>query len=84
MTTETITFTESGTFAALYAAQDWLRQHGYSYGSQQRGSPTAIKKGDYIIGKWRNLSADDRAEMDGTMEGDFRDGPVTIKIKAGV
>lgn len=81
MTTKT--FTQTGAFQALMAAQDWLDQRGYSYGSQQRGAPTAIKKGDHIIGKWRNLDASDRAVMDGTMEGDFRNGPVTIKLKDG-
>lgn len=83
MSSETITFTETGTFKALDAARDWLRQRGYSDGCLQQGAPIAIKKGNHIIGKWRNLDASDRAVMDGTMEGDFRNGPVTIKLKDG-
>lgn len=77
-----IQFTGTKTFEALDAAQDYLRKNGYSFGSLQRQAPIAIKKGDYIIGKWRNLSVSDKAEMDGIIEGDFRDGPVEIKFKA--
>ena len=82
MESKTITFTQGGTFEALEAAKAWLTENGYSYGSSQRDGPTAIKKGDCAISKWRNLSAGDRAVMDGTMDGDFRNGPVTIRIKA--
>lgn len=38
-------------------------------------------RGDVLIAKWHNLSAKERAECDGVMTGDFRNGPVTINIK---
>lgn len=82
MTTKLIEFLGHSTFDALYKAQNWLTENGYSYGRQERGAPTGIKRGDCIISKWRNLSAADRAAMDGVMEGDFRNGPVMIRIKA--
>lgn len=36
--------------------------------------------GDWAIAKWRNLSPAERKQLDGRMEGDFRHGPVTIRI----
>lgn len=77
----TITFPDQGTFAAVGAACKWLSENGYSYGSMQRGAPIGIMKGDYAISKWRNLSAADVADLDGYMQGDFRNGPVIISFK---
>lgn len=76
-----IVFDQVGTFAALYAAQDWCKANGISYGSSQAGAPTGLLRGDFAISKWRNLSTSERAELDGTMTGDFRNGPVTIDLK---
>jgi hypothetical protein len=50
---------------ALNSAKRWLKAHGYSYGRLQRGARIAVYKGDCVIGKWRTLSTQDRAEMDG-------------------
>ena len=78
----TKTFTEISPhddFAAVNAAEKWLRENGYSVGVMQAHSPRGIIKGDVIIAKWRNLSSKDRAELDGEMIGG-RGGPVTIKI----
>lgn len=73
-------FNESGDFAALNAAQKWCRDNGISYGSLQRDDPVGLMVGDYDIAKWRNLSATDRAELDGTLTGDKRNGPVLIEL----
>ena len=75
-----LVFNESGDFAALNAAQAWCRDHGISYGSLQRDDPVGLMVGDYDIAKWRNLSASDRAQLDGTLTGDKRNGPVTIQL----
>jgi hypothetical protein len=74
-------FNQSGTFAALYAAQKWCRDNGISYGSLCRESPVGLMRGDVTIAKWRNLTAKERAECDGVMTGNFRDGPVCIEMK---
>jgi hypothetical protein len=76
-----IVFDQVGTFAALYAAQDWCKANGVSYGSSQSGAPTGLMRGKVIISKWRNLSNAERADLDGTMTGDMRNGPITIEIK---
>jgi hypothetical protein len=69
-------------FAAYHAAEKWLKENGYSYGSMCSPEPTAIMKGDIHIAKWRNLSAKERAEVHGkiTTESDFRNGPIIVTI----
>ncbi|HFF8969400.1 hypothetical protein [Serratia marcescens] len=75
-------FDQKGTFKALYACETWLRDNGYSYGSSCRGGPTGVLKGDFIIAKWRNLTQKERDGLHGIIEGDFREGPVTLHLKA--
>jgi hypothetical protein len=74
------TFDQQGDFAANYAAEQWLREAGYSVGIMERGSPRGILRGNYLIMKWRNLSPQDRKALDGQMTGDMRNGPVTVEI----
>lgn len=71
MTTEvTYEFQGDGSdFSALAEAEKWLRDHGFSVGSMQRGDPRGILFGDWDIAKWRNLSDQDKKELDGTMVG---------------
>jgi hypothetical protein len=76
----TITFNNAGTFAANYAAEDFARSCGFSVGSMQRGAPRGILYGDYLISKWRNMSRKEILALHGVMEGDFREGPVTIRL----
>ena len=45
------TFTEPGTFQALYAAEKWLDENGYSYGPGSAMHPTPVLKGDFMIVK---------------------------------
>lgn len=75
------TFSQPGTFKALHAAQEWLTQNGYSYGSTCVMHPTGILKGDYCIAKWRNLTKKEIRELDGSFDGDLREGPVTVRLK---
>lgn len=67
-------------FSGWQAALDWCRENGYSYGPMQAGSPTGIAKGEVSIAKWRNIPSEDYHLLSGTIEGDFRDGTVTVKI----
>ncbi len=74
-------FEVKGTFQSLYTAQGWCTENGYSYGSLCGNSPVALWKGDCDIAKWKNLSQQDKKEMDGVMlSNDFREGKVIIKI----
>lgn len=75
-------FDQPGTFQALYAAQTWLTQNGYSYGSTCVDQPVGILKGDYCIAKWRNLTRAEIAVLDGRLEGDVRNGPLTVTLNA--
>ncbi|GFM49014.1 hypothetical protein K5D38_04860 [Pseudomonas cichorii] len=75
------TFSNPGTFKALWAAQEWLQQNGYSYGSTCREMPIGILKGDYVIAKWKNLTQQEISELDGDLQGDMREGPITVTLK---
>ena len=74
-------FTGTKDFEAFHLAADYAEQMGYSVGSLQRDSPVGLKKGNYIVSKWRNLSSKDKQELDGMLiSRDFRKGPVTLKV----
>ena len=74
-------FDQQGTWAALHEAQEWLTLNGYSYSSTCSMGPVGILKGDYVIAKWHNLSRKERAELDGTLDGNFREGPLVLRLK---
>lgn len=76
-----ISFEREGPFESWYACQRWLTERGYSFGSTCVMSPVGVLKGDYTIAKWRNLTPKERAELDGSVSGDFRNGPVTLTLK---
>jgi hypothetical protein len=86
MTTSTteeikVVFEQKGDFQAVAAAEDWCRERGISVGSMERGNPRGLLRGDFAIAKWRNLSVQERIDLDGAMTGDMRNGPVIIRIK---
>jgi hypothetical protein len=74
------TFDNQGDFKANYAAEQFLRERGFSVGSMQRGDPRGILFGHYDIQKWRNLRKADIQALHGVMRGDMRNGPVTIEL----
>jgi|SRR6187402_1619229 len=79
---------EGVTFGAMYEAQRWLKDNGYSYGSTDTdirtcgNYPVAIMKGSYILPqKWHNFTAQDKIMADGVMIAfDWREGDVRIII----
>lgn len=83
MADQVITFTQEGEFQAYYAACAWCEENGYSHGSMQRDAPIGILRGDWIIAKWRNLSAEERQQLDGTITRieTFREAPIHVVIK---
>lgn len=78
-------FSKPGDFQGLYAAENWLVDNGYSFGSTCIQSPNvAIYKGEYLGSgwKWRHLSMKERSEVHGVMSSrDYRNGEVKIEIK---
>lgn len=74
------TFSQSGDFEAMSAAEQFLAVAGFSCGTTQRGDPRGIMFGDFDIQKWRNLSNRDRNDLHGHMTGNMREGPVKIEI----
>lgn len=77
-----VEFEQIDTFAAWRAALDFCKQMGISVGTQCAGKPVGLMWGDVRIAKWRNLSKREIAELDGTIVGDRRGGPLVLKIKA--
>lgn len=77
-------FKVDGTFQSMYAAQAWLKENGYDYGSTCAMSPTAIVKGEYesydLPQKWKNFSYVEKNMVHGVMVGDNREGPVFVRI----
>ena len=78
------TFKVPGTFQSMYAAQRWVKENGYSYGSTSAMQPTAVMKGDYysyiLPEKMKNFTAKEKASVHGIIFGDMREGPVTVHI----
>ena len=73
-------FTEAGTWKAMYAAQGWLKENGYSYGSTDGLNPQGfIYQSEWpFTQKWHNMSADEKRACDGVIIGELREGPVTL------
>ncbi len=68
------------TFGAHYAAQKWLRENGYSYGSSSHNGPAGIVKGNVAIAKYRHLSSADKDSMDGWLySGRDQDAKIIFK-----
>jgi hypothetical protein len=68
------------TFSALYEAQKWLRDNGYSYGSSSIDSPIGVHKGDCYISKWRNMTKKEQKNLDGRLYAG-REGSAKLVLK---
>ena len=68
----------------MYAANQWCRENGYSYGSTCAPIPyQGLLKGENIlIAKWKNLTKEEIAQLDGVMisVGDRREGAMRVLI----
>lgn len=75
------TFDQTGDWQAITAAEQWCKEQGISWGRMCGSSPIGLKRGEWDIMKWRNLSQEDINGLDGTITGDMRNGPVTVNLK---
>ncbi|WP_145517356.1 hypothetical protein [Yersinia mollaretii] len=76
-------FKQKGDFKAWLACQTWLDDRGYSYGSTSaRAQGVGVLKGDFLIAKMHNLTEQEISQLDGIVDGNFRDGPVTLRLKS--
>lgn len=76
--TQAKTFVGHETFKAYHMAEEFCRENGFSVGRMCNPMPTGIKRGDWDIQKWKNLSPSDKQLMDGVIVGNFRNGPVEL------
>ena len=80
----TKSFTVPGTFQSMYAAQKYVKELGYDYGSTSAMEPTAIMKGNYgdydLPQKMKNFTAKEKKMVHGIIYGDMREGPVNVHI----
>ena len=83
-TQQNFTKKEDRPFDALYQAQSYLKDLGYSYGSLSvTSSPNvAVRKGEYDLPeKWHNLDKKEIASIDGVIRSlDYREGQVTVML----
>ncbi len=70
-----------GNFEACREAEAWCEERGISVGVVERGQPRGLVSHPCHIAKWSNLSGVERRQMEGTMTGDMRHGPVTIELR---
>jgi hypothetical protein len=77
-----LTFKEKGTFESYYAAERWLHENSFEYGSMDAGNPIAIQLDNYTLPqKWHNFDAEDKSLVDGIMTStDWREGEVKVII----
>jgi hypothetical protein len=74
-------FKVDGTFESMYAAQGWLLENGYSYGSTCSMMPVAVIKGEYNLPqKWKNFTSEQKDMAHGVIVGEMREGPVYVRI----
>lgn len=69
-------------FKGYYAAEKAAKSAGYTTGSMERDKPIAVFSADieHYAPKWRHLMQSDKKLLAGTIEGDERNGPVTLTI----
>lgn len=77
-----VDFNSELAFRAYTKACEFARSLGMSVGSLQSSAPTALIRGDVLVAKWRDLSRDERAQLDGVIVGDKRNGPVTVHYRS--
>lgn len=66
----------------MLTRKGWCRENGISVGQSSATGPTGLLFGKYDwIAKWRNLTPKERGDLHGTMDGNFREGPVVIDLK---
>lgn len=69
-------------FKGFYAAEKAARCAGFTTGSMERDRPIAVFGADieHYTPKWRHLTQEDKKLLSGIIEGDKRNGPVTLTI----
>lgn len=67
-------------FKAVYAAEKWLTEHGYSFGCMCYPDPIGVMKGAHNIPKWKHLTKAGIAQLDGRLTGEFRGGDITLEL----
>lgn len=68
-------------FDAITAAENYLKELGYTIGSMQRDAPIAFAKADKIryISKWHNIGEEDYPRIEGIIvSDDMRNGDVEL------
>jgi hypothetical protein len=71
----------AGTFTAFRAAEDFLKELGYTVGSMCLDSPIGFADADNFgyVAKWYNIDPTDRSHLDGViLSEDFREGGCRI------
>lgn len=68
-------------FESVYAAERFAVSLGLTPGSGQVDAPIALFRNAAYVSKWRNLSREEQAAVDGVIVGDRRRGPVFVCLR---
>jgi hypothetical protein len=68
-------------FESIQAAEKWCGENGYSVGRKQADAPRGVKKGNWDIQKWRNLSDENIAFLDGQINSKWGEEKVELVLK---
>lgn len=72
--------TLGGNFEACREAEAWCEVRDIAVGAIEQGQPRGLSVDPCVIAKWSKLRHHERAQLQGTMTGDMRHGPVTIEL----
>lgn len=75
-----VEFEPAGTFTAFYAAENHLKELGYTVGSMCRHEPIGFAYNCDYVAKWYNISETEKKLLDGVLlpQDEFREGGAII------
>lgn len=77
---DVVTFTDAGDFKAWDAAVRHVEAVKCSIAPMQKDAAAGVMYGDFAVQKWRNLGPTHRSTLHALVFGDYRNGPLTLRI----
>ena len=77
-------FNVGGDFESMFAAQSWLRENGYDYGTIPNNGSSGVVKGSYydydLPFNMDSYGLKHKEIIHGIIRGDIRNGPVIVEL----
>jgi hypothetical protein len=68
-------------FSAFRLAEEHVKSLGMVMGSMEGPNPIGVHKEADYISKWTRMTLEEQESLDGKLEGDFRNGDVTLTLR---